>query len=294
MSSIVDSIIAVFKKVSDAINNAANESRDFSQGLRNFKDRTHVNNLTPEMTYFNDQLFKYFYPDINGYVLIFMVPPQFDLLTTYMNHENIEFMSDFMKLVVFTATDFTPPQVQVSSEAVISRVGAVPYATEVHPSEQCSITFIDNQNLDVYRFHYTWVEFMKELVEGIIPVWGPSDGQTHRFHGKSYASNELPGEDYMKYESNNQALNDLYGALDYAASAYIVKYDPTMKHMQFVGKATGIFPQSLPSKELIGQRTANEITTLPFTYFCAYYEEAMDSHHIIWKELENFLKLYYL
>jgi hypothetical protein len=41
--------------------------------------------------------------------------------------------------------------------------------------------------------------------------------------------------------------------------------------MTYIGKCIGVFPQSLPSKELIGQRTSNELTTLPFNYFCAAY-----------------------
>ena len=260
----------------------------FAGGLDKFDELItdiYTDSVTPEMKYFNEQLFRHFNPDINGYTLIFMVPPAFALIDQNYN----EFIWNFSKLVAFAATDFSPPQIQVQSESISSRSGGVPYATEVLPSEQCSVTYIDNQDLDIYRFHYIWIEFIKQLIEGFIPVWGDHE-DPFVYNGQLTSSRDIPGKEYLQYTYNG--LNDTYGALDYAASIYSVKYNPTMKEIQHIGKATGIYPQSLPTKELIGQRTANEITTLPFTYFCAYYEEAMDPSHPIWQELVQFLNLY--
>ena len=65
--------------------------------------------------------------------------------------------------------------------------------------------------------------------------------------------------------------NAVYQGIDYAGAFYILKYKPDLKKVTYIGKSIGVFPQSLPSKELIGQRTSNELTTLPFNYFCAAY-----------------------
>jgi hypothetical protein len=70
---------------------------------------------------------------------------------------------------------------------------------------------------------------------------------------------------------NRRSINGYYQAIDYAASAYIVKYRTDLRTISYIGKAIGFFPQTLPSKELLGQRTTNELTTLPFSYFCAAY-----------------------
>ena len=243
--------------------------------ITQFVDSIYTNNTVSEMKYFNNQLFKNFSPDINGYNLVFMVPPDFTFLEVDPMSSEYRYIQDFRKLVTFAAVDFTPPQQQVQSETVSSRNGGIPYATEVGPSEQCSITFIDNSSLDIFNFHLIWVDYIKKLIEGEIDVYG-------EFQGSG------PGKDFMTYDNG---ANELYGALDYAASAFIVKYDPSMKLIKYVGKVTGIYPQSLPSKELLGQRTSNEITTLPFTYFCAYYEESTQKDSIIYNELDDAMKV---
>jgi len=258
-------------------NGLARSASFANHNVTQFVDSIYSNNVTADMKYFNQQLFKDYNPDINGYTLVFMVPPDFVFLQGQNNKltdEQQRYIVDFRQLVTFAATDFTPPQRQIQSETISSRAGGTPYATEVSPSEQCSITFIENNDLDIFNFHLIWVNYIKDLLEGIIEVYDEIQGSG-------------AGEDYLTY---NDGRNELYGALDYAASAFVVKYDPTMKLIKYVGKATGIYPQAIPSKELIGQRTANELTTLPFTYFCAYYEESTQKESVIYEELNDAIK----
>lgn len=237
----------------------------FSTGHANIRDYTIATNVeNPTMKYFNSQLFEFFNPDLNGFVLCFMVPPPLSGI----KGENTPFVENFRKLIAFAAIDFTTPQFQVSTENIALRVGAIPYVTEVNPSEQCTVTFIDNANLDIYNYHQLWVQYMKEVVEGRIS----------------------PDSDYFEESAE---LNGLYRALDYVGAVYFVKYTPSFSDVQYVGKATGIFPQNLPSKELLGQRGSNELTTLPFTYFSAYYEETSNKSHIICRELDGLIKEYY-
>ena len=207
------------------------------------------------MKYFNTQLIQEFNPDINGYTLAFMVPP--DLSGLNISEPVLE---NFSKLIPFASVDFNPPDRQILSETVNHRSGAMPYAVDISNGEQCTVTYIDNGELDIFSFHHIWIEYMKELLEGLI----------------SPASKYIdPGSEY-------------YGALDYATSLYFVKYDPTMTEIKYIGKATGIYPQNEPIKEILGQRTANELTTITFTYFCAYYHECMNNpSHWIYKELEQ-------
>ena len=216
---------------------------------------------TEVIKFFYQQLYRDFAPDINGYTLIFFVPPdlsgyqQFGYpLYNQINPES--YMGTVGKIMTFAAVDFTPPQSQVRTENVSTRSGSIPVASEVSESETMSITFVDNDKLDIYMFHHLWIEYIREILEGTIepdPMYYSSEGS----------------DNYTElYEEN-------YGAIDYAASCYIVKYRPDMKTVTYVSKCVGLFPQSLPNKELIGSRATNEIVTLPFTYSCSGFREAL-------------------
>jgi len=219
---------------------------------------------TPEMRYFNRQLLKEFNPDVNGYSLCILVPPPFDGLKQ-INKFNQQFVDDLKKFTIFSALDFNPPQRQVQSEKFSARTGGIPYVTEVDISPQCSISYIDNYNLDVFNFHSIWVEYMHELILGYID----------------------PPSIYLDPNST------MYGGLDYAGSMFVMKYEPSMQKIKYLGKATGIYPQLIPNKEILGIRTSNELTLVPITYSCAWFEETLDSSHPIWIELHELLQEYY-
>lgn len=223
------------------------------------------------MKFFYDTMFHRYSPDINGYTFMFMVPPPLSGLTvdqdfsnknvfgehkehTYLGNSAIaEELRRVVRFITFAAVDFTPPQEQVNSERVSSRSGAIPFATEFTTSEQVSVTYIDDSELSIYKFHQVWIHYIWDLVEGKL----------------------RPHPDYLNPENITGGYRGhgggIYGGIDYAASIYIVKYKPNLKDITYVGKCIGLFPQALPSKELIGQRTGNELTTLPFSYFCAAY-----------------------
>lgn len=224
----------------------------------NFLDYVVKNIKNNIVNYMTSSLLKHYNPDINGYTLIFFIPPvlsgmninQQDFIkggiTSYKDDTTFEKLNNLSKFMTFAAVDFTPPQEQVNTDKIASRSGAIPFVTEVMTSEQIMVTYIDNVDLSIYKFHQIWLYYMWEIIEGKI----------------------APSEQFYQYTNDNNAN---YGAIDYAGAFYIVKYKPDMQTMTYIGKCIGVFPQSLPSKELIGQRTSNELTTLPFNYLCAAY-----------------------
>ena len=218
----------------------------------------------PAMMYFNSQITGNFNPDINGYSLCFMVPPPFKALQN-LGKYNEQYIKSFRKLTIFSSMDFTVPQRQIQSEKFSARTGGVSYATEVDVSTQGSVSYIDNSDLDIFNFHSVWIEFIHELLLGYIPI---------------------PAE-YMDAENN------LYGALDYAASIFTLKYSPSMQRILYLGKMTGVYPQTLPNKEIIGQRASNEMSIIPITYTCTWFEETLDPTHPIWVELEEKLSEFF-
>ncbi len=241
---------------------------------------------TDVLNFFYQQLYREFAPDINGYTLVFFIPP--DLSGYEHNLEGYQhslynqtnpssYMGVVGKIMTFAAVDFTPPQTQVRTENISTRSGSIPIAAEVSESETISITFIDNHHLDIYMFHHLWIEYIREILEGTI-----APKKSYYSSGDQETSSVL---DVM-----NRIDNENYGAIDYAASCYIVKYRPDMKAVTYVSKCVGIFPQSLPNKELIGSRAVNEIITLPFTYSCTGFRESIymeKSNNWIFGELDD-------
>jgi hypothetical protein len=236
----------------------------------------------PVLKYFYNQMYRNFNPDVTGYTLLFMVPPEFSakeynqgqqlkdgdivnsvLSTVGLAPQTITSLMDFSKAYPFMATEFTPPQTQVQNSQVQTRTGALSYASDIHETESVTINFLESNPLTIYKFHLLWVEYIRELLKGTIQ---PDD----------------------KYIDSKNA--DYFGAQDYLASLYIVKYIPDMQTISYVGKCTGVYPLALPSKELIGSRNTNEICILPFEYSCISYREyvsGLSSNSWILKELDN-------
>ena len=236
------------------------KAESFGGAVLQFVHEAYTCNLRPELKYFNHELFNQFNPDINGYVLIFFVPPPFTLLP---DSETI--LTELKKFITFAAVDFTPPQIEIVASEVSGRSGGVPFASELSSTPDCSVTYLDNDRLSIYSFHSGWIEYIHGLVNGIIT--GPNG---------EFPKDLLPDE-----------FGNIKNGLDYVGSFFIVKYNPSMDKIVYVSKCTGVWPRTTPSKELIGQRTSNELVTLPYQYKVTKFEEALSNNHPIWMELEK-------
>lgn len=218
--------------------------------------------LSP-IRYFYNQLYSGYNPDITGYTLIFMEPPEFsskdfsstgtdisDIVTNFLSMmslapQTIKTLQDFGKIIPFMATDFTSPQTEVQNDQVQSRTGAISYATDVIETENLSISYIESNPLTIYKFHLMWIEYIRQILQGTI----------------------APDDKYITLDS------DMFGAQDYLSSFYIVKYSPDLMTINYISKCIGVYPSRLPSKELIGTRTTNEVCVLPFEYSCIAFRE---------------------
>jgi hypothetical protein len=177
-----------------------------------------------------------FSPDINGYTLIYMIPPNLSGVG------GVKTLQKIAQQFPFLALDFTPPETIVKTTEETSGASiSIPYSTGTFSGGQLSINYIEDSNLNVVNYHNTWVEYIKDVVYGEIS----------------------PNSEYIDGE--------MAGALDYATSAYVIKFKPDMKTITYVGKATGIFPLNVPSKEVIGNRQSNELSMVGCNYNCAMY-----------------------
>lgn len=241
-------------------------------GISHFVDLYLADN--PALKYFYSQMYRNFNPDVTGYTLLFMKPPEFSsedyannakiktdlssiigsiLSTVGLTPQNISTLDEFSKVYSFMATDFTPPVTEVQNSQVQTRTGALTYASDISTSETVSISFLESNPLTVYKFHLLWIEYIRELLSGSI----------------------CPADKYLNPEDK-----DNFGAQDYLASLYIVKYIPDMKTISYISKCIGVYPIRLPSKELIGSRATNEICILPFEYSCIAFREYVEGLEI--------------
>ena len=225
------------------------------------------------LRYFNRMLMGYevdglrqYSPDVNGFVFIFMLPPHLSGYNLDTNKESD--MGKIAKTFAFLGLDFTPPPTTVITSSIPSRSGAINYGAEVEASGQVQITFLDNDILNVFGYHKTWVSYIEDVSRGVVS----------------------PDSKYV--DSNGSK----FGEIDYSTSAYVARFKPTSStywgDLVYVGKAVGIFPISLPDKEVIGRRDSNEITMLPMTYSCTFYRQCtfgspVETNGWIYEELKN-------
>lgn len=186
-------------------------------------------------------------PDINGYTVTFIVPP---VLSGYSELMEGQYNS-ILKMFPFLCIDFTPPPTQVISSEIPARSGAIQFGTEVQSSGQMQITCMDDSELGLAGFIKTWVSYIEDVTRGMVE----------------------PDPSYFTRGNKN------FGALDYATSAYVIRFKPTVNlkwsDIIYVGKAVGIYPLNVPDKEIIGRRDSNEITMLPISFSCTQYRQAI-------------------
>jgi len=233
---------------------------------------------------FYNYLYSSYNPDVTGYTLLFMIPPHFSAIEYAGNvkldatslwssitsligvaPDTVNTLEDFAKVYPFFATDFTPPQTEVQNAQMQSRSGAISYAADVIETESVSVQFIESNPLTIYKFHLLWVEYIRDILRGKIK----------------------PADAYLDDEDTEH-----FGAQDYLGAFYVVKYTLDMKEISYIGKCIGVYPRTLPSKELIGNRLTNEICMLPFEYSCVAYREytaGLESNSWIKDELETLL-----
>lgn len=228
-----------------------------------------------------DKSIKFEQPDINGYTLMFMLPAH---LSGYGYTESYggDF-GDCCKFICFCGMDFTPPAAQVQTDEVSARSGSLHYATGYEASGQLSISFIDNQNSIIFSYHKVWINYIEDILRGI-------DSRT----GKELK----PAAAYLTED------NEKFGEIDYATSAFVIRFKPSARlgysEINYIGKATGVFPLNIPDKEEIGRRDSNELIMLPMTYTCTLYRSFSphaapngDQHEYIYKEFKSLIASVY-
>jgi len=195
------------------------------------------------LKYFYNKLYSQsFTPDINGYTLVYLIPPH---LSGYTSEKTL---IDISKISCFLAIDATPPDSSVSYQEVTGTSTSVIYATETKVGKSTSVSYIDDHTLSMYGMHKIWLDYIRDLMIGSIE----------------------PDESY---------ISDDFAELDYVGTLYYVRFRISdmdgdfFKNIVFIGKAVGVFPINMPDKEILGKRDSNELTIVPINYVCSEYRQ---------------------
>jgi len=216
------------------------------------KDSNSKNSATGMLNEFN-KILKSVSPDINGYVFCIILPPDLSGLSADVNASVQKVCTD----ATFFSLDFTPPNITINTESINTQASiSMPYATTKIATGEMSISYLDDSDMNINSMHNLWVEYLYNQLWGDFP----------------------PNSDYIT------PGNPKYGALDYATTIYVLKYNanvgasngvhstPTGFIPSMVGKAVGVFPLGVPVKETIGVRTSNDLVIESINYTCSYYE----------------------
>ena len=185
----------------------------------------------------------YYNPDINGITLFFLVPPHLsspEYQKVLGDPSNLTPYFRYLGVAIpFLAVNFSAPSRQAKIGEYSLRTGGIPTVDEIEVSGDLSVTYIETRDLHVYTFHKLWFQYIEDVSSGII----------------------MPDEKYV-----------VEGNIDYATCAYILKFD-LAGNLTYFARCGGIFPSSLSSNELLGQRSDRNLTTLQITYMCPFFND---------------------
>lgn len=178
-------------------------------------------------------------PDIGGYHIIYLKPPVLSGLASPLSYTD-RLISLQNKSLILYAQDITLPEHDVQVGTVKSQSDiAMPYATGINKSGAMTITFMDSEDQDAFFFHDLWVNYIESvLFDDITPA-------------EYYVDNCI---------------------IDYATSAYFLKYKTDMNSPVYIGKATGLMPTANPHSVNVGSRAAPALSTFTSNYHCTRYD----------------------
>ena len=224
------------------------ENNKSSQFINFFKSR--ILNLTSKMP-------ENFAPFINGYYMIFMVNgPWFNKIIS-LNQNKSEITTEMSEIsssykyhsgtgsfssnefanttIPMLATDIDLPEPTKEYINVSMRSQSInAYQRELIVPD-FSIQYIENDNLDVIRYHEVW-----------------------------HKTIELYRRGYIESDDNRN-VDDIFYDVPYSNSLYVLLLSPSYD-VRGIFYLPGIKPVNLPIKQLLGNRNSPKITTYNFSY----------------------------
>ncbi len=216
---------------------------------------------------------KNFSPHVNGFYSIFMVHGTW--YQKYLEHvsglsdaeynlvkESPPTISASPKTLLDTsrsfnmlATDIDVPDITQEYISVSSRLRNVFVPSRNYFVSDFSISYIENVNLEVIRYHEAWFKYLDLLKRGEIKMY----------------------KDATECEAANS--RDIFLDMPFTNAVWIVVYQPFTTNIQLLIKLIGVMPVTMPLKQVVGNRSASKLTVLNMQYKAAdmFYKFYNDS-----------------
>ena len=211
-----------------------------------------------------------FTPHVNGFYMIFMVHgPWYAQYQSYVETEgNKAGLSKMPKGAAFDhgqtqgqtmgtinlenpnshlnmlATDIDVPDITEEYISVSSRIRNSFVPSRNYFVSDFTISYIENINLDIIRYHEAWHKYMNLIKRGEVDV-------------------------YSTLECQEKSTRTYFLDIPYSNSVWVAVFRPFTTEIQLLIKLTGVMPVNMPLKQVVGNRSASKMTVLNMQYKAA-------------------------
>jgi len=221
-------------------------AKNFSKLLLSEVDK--VTNIADQILNDITLAYQVFNPHVNGYYYVDMVHgPWVDLYKSYITSPTDEIftnasdsVSNFPKHLGSVATDIDIPQLNIEYDTITGKSRNINYASRLNFTGDFNINYLDTYDLKLFRYHENWQRFIELYKRGSIKSTLPQD-----------TSNLLTSE---------------FIDIDYFNAIYILIFDPFTVNVRGIIKIMGVSPINLPIKQILGDRSKGQLTTINQNY----------------------------
>lgn len=186
-------------------------------------------------------------PHVNGWYYINMVGGSWEdqviSMTSDSSNEFKEFSPNAKDIIVRAKKEFghlikdlDSFQMGIDYESISGRLRTISVATRTNISNEFSLSWKENADADVFRYHEYWYDFIEAHKKGFIP------------------------------STSSYADEDFFIEVPYFNAVWVAILKPFTMELQGLMKFMGVAPTSLPIKEFLGQRGASQATTYNISY----------------------------
>ncbi len=147
------------------------------------------------------------------------------------------------------ATDIDIPDITEEYISVSSRLRNSFMPSRNYFVSDFSISYIENINLEVIRYHEAWMKFLELVKRGEIEMYGEGECRSV------------------------EAGRDIFLDMPFSNAVWVAVFHPFTTDIQLLIKLIGVMPVNMPLKQVVGNRSASKLTVLNLQY------KATDIHY---------------
>ncbi len=153
--------------------------------------------------------------------------------------------STFANSFNMLATDIDIPDITQEYTAVSSRIRNSFVPSRNYFVSDFNISYIENINLEVIRYHEAWLKYMERLKRGEIKAYND------------------------KTECAAANSRDIFLDMPFTNAVWVAVFRPFTTDIQLLIKLMGVMPVNMPLKQVVGNRSNSKMTVLNIQYKAA-------------------------